>query len=295
MAQRQRIYLKRLRFNPWVGKITWRRAWQPIPVFLPGESYGQGSLAIYCLCGHKEWNPTEVTEHAHTQYAQNWCAFWFMDLPLFPCNKIIFNAIISIKCSLHPYPKGLITTCLVIPIWLYSCFCYHMAIVFFLIDCEPQQGKDCVLFHFVIFRRISSVQSLSHVRLFATPWIAACQASLSITNSWSLLKFMSITSVMPSNNLILCHPFHLPPSVSPKIRFFSKESVLRIRWPKYWSFSFSISPSNEYSGLISLRLTGWIFLQPKSLLQHPSSQASILRPSSLKFLYSPTLISIHDY
>ena len=154
MAQRQRIYLKRLRFNPWVGKITWRRAWQPIPVFLPGESYGQRSLAIYCLWGHKEWNPTEVTEHAHTQYAQNWCAFWFMDLPLFPCNKIIFNAIVSIKCSLHPYPKGLITTCLVIPIWLYSCFSYHMAIVFFLIDCEPQQGKDCVLFHFVIFRRI---------------------------------------------------------------------------------------------------------------------------------------------
>ena len=141
MAQRQRINLqwRRLRFDPWVGKITWRRAWQHIPVFLPGESYGQRSLAIYCPWGHKEWDPTEVTEHAHTQYAQNWRAFWFMDLPLygmefslFPCNKIIFtfNAIVSIKCSLHPHPKGLITTCLVILIWLYSCFSYHMPLVF---------------------------------------------------------------------------------------------------------------------------------------------------------------------
>ena len=143
--------------------------------------------------------------------------------------------------------------------------------------------------------QFNSLQLLSYVWLFVTQLTAARQASLFIINSRNFLKLISIESVMPSNNLILCHPFHLPPSVSPKIRFFSKESVLRIRWPKYWSFSFSISPSNEYSGLISLRLTGWIFLQPKSLLQHPSSQASILRPSSLKFLYSPTLISIHDY
>ena len=100
---------------------------------------------------------------------------------------------------------------------------------------------------------ISSVQSLSRVWLFVTPWTAAGQASLSITNSWSLLKLMSIESVMPSNHLILCHPLLLPPSVFPSIRVFSSESVHHIRWPKCWSFSFSFSPSNEYSGLISFR------------------------------------------
>ena len=121
---------------------------------------------------------------------------------------------------------------------------------------------------------------LSHVRLFATPWTAARQASRSIANSWSLLKLMSIESVMPSNHLILCRPLLLPPSVFPTIMVFSKESVLRIRWPKYWSFSFSISLSNEYSGLISFRMD-WLDLFAvqgtlKSLLQHHSSKASIL-------------------
>ena len=101
---------------------------------------------------------------------------------------------------------------------------------------------------------VSSIQSLSHVRLFATSWTAARQASLSITNSWSLLKLMSIESVMPSNHLILCCPLLLLPSIFPSIKVFSNESVLHIRWPKYWSFSFSISPSYEYSGLISFRM-----------------------------------------
>ena len=100
---------------------------------------------------------------------------------------------------------------------------------------------------------LSSVLSLSCIRLFVTPWTVARQASLSITNSWSLLKLISIESVMPSNHLILCHPFLLLPSVFPSIRGFSNESVLHIRWPKYWSFSFSISPSNECAGLISFR------------------------------------------
>ena len=100
----------------------------------------------------------------------------------------------------------------------------------------------------------SSVQSLSHVRLFAMPWTAACLASLSVTDSWDLLKLMSIKLVMPSNHLILCHPLFLLPSTFPSIRVFSNESVLCIRWPKYWSFSFNISPSNEYSGLISFRM-----------------------------------------
>ena len=113
--------------------------------------------------------------------------------------------------------------------------------------------------------QISSVQPLSHVQLFAAPWTATRQASLSITNSWSLLKLMSIESVMPSSHLILCHPLLLLPSVFPSIRVFSNESVLHIRWPKYWSFSFSISPSNEYSGQISFRIDGLISLQSKGL------------------------------
>ena len=118
----------------------------------------------------------------------------------------------------------------------------------------------------------------------ATPWTAAHQASLSITNSWSLLRLMSIESVMPSNHLILCHPLLLLPSIFPSTRVFSNELVLCIRWPKYWSFSFSISPSNEHSGLISFRMDWLDFLAVqgtlKSLLQHHSSKASILRRSA---------------
>ena len=110
---------------------------------------------------------------------------------------------------------------------------------------------------------LSAVQLLSHVQLFATPWTAARQASLSITNSRSLLKLMSIESVMPSNHLTLCRLLLLLPSIFPSIRVFSNESVLHTRWPKYWSFSFSISPSSEYSGLIPLGWTGWISLQSK--------------------------------
>ena len=113
------------------------------------------------------------------------------------------------------------------------------------------KSRDITLPTKVHIVKFSSAQSLIHVQLFATPWTAACQASLSITNSRSLLKLMSIESVMPSNHLILCHPLLLLPSIFPRIRIFKDESVLRIRWPKYWSFSFSISPSNEYSGLIS--------------------------------------------
>ena len=109
------------------------------------------------------------------------------------------------------------------------------------------------------FNSLCSVQSLNRVQLVVTPWTAAHQASLSITNSWSLPKLMSIESVMPSNHLILCHPLLLLPSIFPSIRVFFSKSVLCIRWPKYWSFSFSISPSNEYSGLISFRMD-WLDL-----------------------------------
>ena len=143
----------------------------------------------------------------------------------------------------------------------------------------------------------SSVQFLSHVKIFVTPWTAAHQASLSITNSQSWLKLMSITSVMPSNHLILYLPLFLPPSIFPSIRVFSSESVLHIRWPKYWSFSFSISPSNEYSGLISFRMD-WLDL----LLQFMDSQESSPTPQfksinslALSLFNSPALTSIHDY
>ena len=131
----------------------------------------------------------------------------------------------------------------------------------------------------------SSVQLLSRVRLFMTPWTAARQASLSITNSWSPPKPMSIQLVMPSNHLILCRPLLLLPSVFLSIRVFSNESALHIRWPKYWSFSFNISPSNEHPGLISLKMNGFYLLAVqgtlKSLLQHHSSKGSILRHSTL--------------
>ena len=131
---------------------------------------------------------------------------------------------------------------------------------------------------------LGSVQSLSCVRLFATPWTAAHQASLSIINSRSLLKLKTLESVMPSNHLTFCCPLLLPPLIFPSIRVFSNESVLRIRWPKYWTFSFSISPFNEYSGLISFRMD-WLDLLAvqgtlESLLQHHSSKASILQHSA---------------
>ena len=129
-----------------------------------------------------------------------------------------------------------------------------------------------------------SVQPLSHVQAFATPWTAACQASQSITNSQSLLKLMSNKSLMPSKHLILCCPLLLPPSIFPSIRVFSTESVFHIRWPKFWRFSFSISPSKEYSGLIFFRID-WLDLLAvqetlKSLLQHHSAKASILQCSA---------------
>ena len=147
---------------------------------------------------------------------------------------------------------------------------------------EPRSNDNLVVMSTPVMQ-ISSVQLLSHVWLFETPWSAACQASLSITNSWSLPKLMSIESVMPSNHIILCRPLLLP-SVFSSIRVFSNESVFLIRWPKYWSFSFTISPSSEYLGLIFFRMD-WLDLPAvqgtlKSLLQHHSSKASVLQWSA---------------
>ena len=148
---------------------------------------------------------------------------------------------------------------------------------------QPTQGQRCL--HLSV-THLSSVQFTQLCPTLCTPWTAAHQASLSITNFRNLLKLMSIKLVMPSNHLILCHPLLLLPSIFPRIRVFSKESVLHIRWPKYWSFSFSISPSNEYSGLISFSMD-WLDLLAvqrtlNSLLQHHSSKVSILwHPLSL--------------
>ena len=144
--------------------------------------------------------------------------------------------------------------------------------------------------------QFSSVQLLSCVQLIATPWIAARQASLSITNSWSSLKSTSIKSVMPSSHLILCRPVFLLPPIPPSISVFSNESVLSIRWPKYWSFSFSISPSNEYSILISFRIDCFDLLAVQGTLKSSSTpQFKSINSSALSFLHSPTLTSIHDY
>ena len=177
---------------------------------------------------------------------------------------------------------------------MFQIFC---RVIYFMIACSINYWKKYVIvshyayglnqfLHIILstftlcFMLFSSVQLLSHVRLFATPWTAACQASVSITNSWSPPKPMSVELVIPSNHLILCRPLLLLPSIFPSIRVFSNESALRIRWPKYWSFSFKISPSNEHPGLISFRMD-WLDLLVvqgtlKSLLQHHSSKASIL-------------------
>ena len=144
--------------------------------------------------------------------------------------------------------------------------------------------------------RFSSVQSLSHVWIFETTRTEASQTSLSINNSWLLLKLMSVESVMPSNHLILCHPLLLLPSIFPSIRVFSNVSVFCIRWSKYWSFSFSISPSNEYSGLISFRMDWLDLLAVQGTLKSsPTPQFKSINSLALTFLYNPTLTSIHDY
>ena len=155
------------------------------------------------------------------------------------------------------------------------------------------QIKNKITYHLTLVR-ISSVQSLSHVQLFATPWTAACQASLPITNSQSPPKTTCIESVMPSNHFILCHPLLLLPSIFPSIRVFSNELALHMRWPKYWSSSFNISPSNEHPGLLAW--TGWISLQSKGLTR-VFSNTTVQKHQffGAQLFYDPTLISIHDY
>ena len=144
-------------------------------------------------------------------------------------------------------------------------------------------------------KTLSSVQSLSHVRLFTIPWTTARQASLSITNSQSSPRLMSIELVMPPSHLIFCRPLLLLPPIPPSIRVFSNESTLPIRWPKYWSFSFSISPSKEHPGLISFRMDWLDLLARDSQESSPTPQFKSINSSVLTFLHSPTLTSIHDH
>ena len=165
-----------------------------------------------------------------------------------------------------------------------------------LLCCLPQE--KLLAFH-RIKQFISKMQhqfsSINRVRFFVTPWTAAPQASLSITNSGSLLKLMSIELVMPSNHFILCHPLLFPPSIFPSIRVFTNESVFRISWPRYWSFSFSISTSNEYSGLISFMIDWLNLCSPRDPQESsPKPQFKSINSLAFCFLYSPTLTSIHD-
>ena len=160
----------------------------------------------------------------------------------------------------------------------------------YILDTSPLSAILLQIFFPILF----TVQLLSRVQLFATPWTAAHQASLSITNSWRLPKLTSIELVMPSNHLILCGPLLLPPSIFSRIKVFSNDSVLCIRGPKNWSFSFSFSPSNEYSGLISFRMDWLELLAVQGTLKSPKPQFKSINSSVLSFLYSPTLISIHD-
>ena len=188
------------------------------------------------------------------------------------CHLILFHW----TCSLHKYQVSTLSP------WYF----YYEA---------KRRNRIIFTFTSLLTIQFSSVQSLSHVRLFATPWTVACQASPSITNSQSLLKFKSIKLVIPSNHLILCHPLLLLPSIFPSIRVFSNESVLRIRWPKYWNFSVSISPFYEVSGLI----ISWLFGSPcsprDSKESSPTPQFKSINSSALCLLYGPTLTSIYDW
>ena len=180
--------------------------------------------------------------------------------------------------------------------WLYSgvdfSFCVHVPYPAAEFDAATYWNDPWNLFS----TKFSSVQLLSRVWLFANPWTTAHQASQSITNSWSLPRLMSIDSVMPSNHLTLCHPLLLLSSIFPSIRVFSSELALPIRWPKYWSFSFRISPSNEYSGLISFRIDFCSPCSPRdSQESSPTPQLESIHSLALSFLYGPSLTSVYDY
>ena len=211
------------------------------------------------------------------RWPRSYCCILFASLvQTWMFTFVSYTFLFSLHSTAHPTIPFLVCCCSVARLCLTLC--------------ESVEGLIPFLVQF------RSVQLLSRVQLFATPWTAAHQTSLSITNSWNLFKLMSIESVMTSNHLTLCHPFFLPPSIFPSIGVFSNESVLHIRWPEYWSFNFNNSPSNEHSGLISFRIDWFDLLAVqgtlKSLFQHCSSKASILQCSAF---FSQILTSIHDH
>ena len=271
---------KRLRFDPWVGKIPWRRTWQPTPICLPGESHGQKSLAGSGPLGHK------------SQTQLKWLSMHTL-VPgtelLWPCNfwsgrgerKIIIGPI------KHTWDDAKEVT---LGPWRASGWGWL-----------PEETTETGGWNvsptpnFTEGRRAGQlVQLFNRTQLFVTPWTAAHQPSLLITNSQGLLKLMSIESVMPSNHLILCRPLLLLPSIFPSIRVFSNESVLRIRWPKFWSFSLNI-PMN-IQDWFPLGLTGFISLQFKGLLR-VFSNTTVQKHQffGIHFLYGSILTSIHTY
>ena len=227
--------------------LHWRRKWQPTSVFLPGESQGRRSLVGCRLWGCTESDMTEVTQHGKRDQVNLGVesnAVWGECESLNTCLGVRADS--NTLLTLQPLVSYIISP------WLSFLIC-------------------------TMRMRIRSDQiSRSVVSDSAAPWAAVRQASLSITNSQSLLKLMSIELVMPSNHLFICHPLLLLPSIFPRIRVFSIESVLCIKWPNYWSFSFSISPSSEYSEMISFRIDWFDLLSVQGTLQLNSSKASIL-------------------
>ena len=291
--------LKRWGCDPWIRKIPWRRKWQPTPVFLPGEFHGQRGLVGYRTWGCKELDATEVTWHTSMHQ-------------LSMCQARLTSCVA--ECGSRNEICTEIKRSHTSKIWKFQFSQNGKKWLSNLdINYRPKKKwcsgiKECALekgtsprtkekFSPGLLQQSIVVQLLSCIHPFLTSWTAALQASLSFTVSWSLLKLMSIESVMSSSHLILCCPLLLLPWMFPSIRFFSIELALCIRWPKDWSFSFSISPSNEYSGLISFRVD-WMDLLAvqrtvKSLLQHHSWKASVLWCSA--FFYWPALTVIYDY
>ena len=245
-----------------------RRQWNPTPVLLLGKSHGWRSLVG---CSPRGCEESDTTERLHFPFSLSWIGEGNGN-PL--CCSCLENPRDGGAWWAAVYGVAQSQTRLK---WLSSSSRGKQTVWLMCMCCLGKKGKSKLYYYHY---SVQLVQLLSHVRLSATPWIAVCQASLSITNSRSLLKLMSVQSVMPSNHLILCHPLLLLPPIPPSIRVFSNVSALRMRWPKYWSFSFSVSPSNEHPGLISFRMD-WMDLLAvqgtlKSLLQHHSSKASIL-------------------
>ena len=251
-----------------------RRKWQPTPVFLPGKSPGQRSLLGYSPWSHKE---SDTTEAAHE---------------LLQSQDDIEPEHKSISCGSREEEISFQSR-----EWERNCSTHRNVILIDILVLLSSWGHLRDLEQGILGEKwVVIIQSLSRVQLFVTPRTAAHQASLSITIFWSLLKLMSIESVMPSNHLIFCWPLLLPTLVFPSIRVFSNESLLPIRWPKYWSFSFSISPSNEYSRLITFGIDWFDLLAVQGTQESsPAPQFESINSSALSLFYGPALTSIHDY